>query len=81
MTKLVTCDYITTYEIQSCYGSKLGLFTYPKCQLGINMKAAIIKSHFVHLVNYELISRTKKELGDRKSKFDLLDFINKEPKF
>ena len=25
--------------------------------------------------------RTKKELGARKSKFDWLDFINKEPKF
>ena len=25
--------------------------------------------------------RTKKELGDRKSKFDWLDFINKEAKF
>ena len=25
--------------------------------------------------------KTKKELGARKSKFDWLDFINKEPKF
>ena len=38
-----------------------------------------VRSYFFTVAISQL--RTKKELGARKSKFDWLDFINKEPKF